>query len=149
MPKTQAPPPAKAKPAPAPAKTTPAPAPASTATAVLDPPEPEIDYVTSAQLASKIGIKSTILRRWLRTLPQYQDGGYTRYKWETDDPFLETAEEHYKQYAAAEGEKAAKRQEAAKAKEAAKAGKPAPAPVTEEEDEGEEFEEGEEEEELE
>jgi transposase-like protein len=55
-------------------------------------------YVTAPQLASTIGIEPTTLRRWLRTLPQFQDGGYTNYKWDANDPFLKEAKEHYAKF---------------------------------------------------
>ncbi len=86
---------------------------------------PAIEYVTSTQLAATIGIKSTILRRWLRTLPQFQDGGYTRYKWEPTDPFLKEAKERYEKFAATEKEKQEKRLAEARDKAAKKEAKPA------------------------
>jgi hypothetical protein len=83
--------------------------------------EPVVEYITSAQLASTIGIKSTTLRRWLRTLPQFQDGGYTRYKWEPTDPFLKEAKERYEKFAASETEKQEKRLAEARVKAEKKA----------------------------
>jgi hypothetical protein len=59
-------------------------------------------YVTAAQLAATIGIEPTTLRRWLRTLPQFQDGGYTKYKWNQDDPFIKEAKEHYERFVVVE-----------------------------------------------
>jgi len=107
---------------PAPAKTDkPAEAVSAGKTATTKKPEPPaIEYVTSTQLAATIGIKSTILRRWLRTLPQYSDGGYTRYKWEPTDPFLKEAKERYEKFAASETEKQAKRLEDVREKAAKK-----------------------------
>ena len=120
MSKVQASTPAPAKHAPAAAA--PAAAKPVTETKAEKKPEvPAIEYVTSAQLASTLGIKSTTLRRWLRTLPQFQDGGYTRYKWEPTDPFLKEAKERYEKFAASEKEKQEKRLEDARAKAAKKA----------------------------
>jgi len=125
-----------------------------------EPVEPV--YVTSTQLAAQIGIKPTILRRWLRTLPEFQDGGYTRYKWEPEDPFLESAPEAYAKYASQDEERRAKREaeNAAKAakKKAAENGKTTtpkkkakaePEPEPEEDEAEEEFEDDEEAEEIE
>lgn len=124
--------------------------------------KPEIVMVTSTDLANKLGTKGTILRRWLRTLPQFQDAGYTRYKWEPTDPFLEIAEESFKKFQASDSEKKAKRleearekaekKEAAKATEGEKKSKKAPVEPELEEtesDEDEDFEDDEEGEELE
>ena len=138
MSKIQASPSAPAKHAPAaaaPAAAKPEPAKKEKAAEV-----PAIEYVTSAQLASTLGIKSTTLRRWLRTLPKFQDGGYTRYKWEPTDPFLKEAKERYEKFAASEKEKQEKRLEDARAKAAKKAvgGEPKPAKVEETTDEDEE-----------
>ena len=107
---------------PAPAKHAPAAsAPAAEKPAKTEKPaEPVIEYVTSAQLASTLGIKSTTLRRWLRTLPQFQDGGYTRYKWEPTDPFLKEAKDRYEKFAATEKEKQEKRLADAREKAAKK-----------------------------
>ncbi len=54
-----------------------------------------IRLVTAPQLASTIGIEPKALRGWLRTLPQYQDGTYTKYEWNPNDPFLKEAKEHF------------------------------------------------------
>lgn len=157
-----------ASPAPTPAKHAPAAPTASdkpkqSATPKVEKPAdpPAIEYVTSKHLADQLNIKSTALRRWLRTLPQFQDGGYTRYKWEPGDPFLASAREHYEKYAASEKEKQEKRLAEARektAKKEAKAAEPTdagkvnpnkkkkaaePEPPAEETDEEEVFEEDE------
>lgn len=118
------------------------------------PAEPQVTYVTSTDLAKKLGTKPTILRRWLRTLPKFQDSGYTRYKWEENDPFLADAEASFKKYqTTAEDKKAAREEEKAKAKAAKPAAEKKPkktkteeTPVEEEDDAegGEESDEGEE-----
>lgn len=121
------------------------------------PAEPQVTYVTSTDLAKKLGIKPTILRRWLRTLPKFQDSGYTRYKWEEGDPFLADAEASYKKYQSQVEDKRAQREAEKLEKKAAKPaegekpakGKKAKAveaePVEEEDAEGgEESDEGEE-----
>lgn len=90
--------------------------------------EPTVKYVTSTDLAAKLGVKSTILRRYLRTLPRFQDSGYTRYKWEEGDPFLNDIEASFKKYqSSAEDKKEARdkeRAEKAEAKKAEKAAEP-------------------------
>jgi hypothetical protein len=152
MAKVQAPPPPPAK---STAKKIVKPAPEPEPVEVVDSSEvetPEINYVTSTQLAAQIGIKSTTLRRWLRTLPQYQDGNYTRYKWEPEDPFLIDAQKHYEEFAEAEEEKKVKRLAGLQAKADKKAAKASAQPEEkpdEEEDEEELESEEEEEEELE
>lgn len=120
------------------------------------PAEPQITYVTSTDLAKKLGTKGTILRRWLRTLPKYQDSGYTRYKWEEGDPFLNDAEASFKKYQASaedkkverekeRADKATKTKEEKAAKPKKEKAKPAEEAVEEEDAEGgEEGDEGEE-----
>jgi hypothetical protein len=78
--------------------------------------EPVVEYVTSTQLAERLGTKGTILRRWLRTLPQFQDGGYTRYKWEPTDQFLKDAADGFAKYQKSDEEKKATRLEEARKK---------------------------------
>lgn len=99
------------------------------AKAAEKPAEPAVKYVTSTDLAAKLGTKPTILRRWLRTLPRFQDSGYTRYKWEEGDPFLADAEASYKKYqSSAEDKKAERdkeREEVKSKKDAEKAAQPA------------------------
>jgi len=60
------------------------------------------EFVTAIQLAATIGIEPTTLRRWLRTLPQFQDGDYTKYRWDPNDPFLKEAKEHYEKFVVVE-----------------------------------------------
>lgn len=71
--------------------------------------EPEAKMVTSRELADQLGTKPTILRRYLRTLPKYQDGGYTRYKWDEKDPFLKDVKASFEKFKTEEKEKNAKR----------------------------------------
>lgn len=71
--------------------------------------EPEAKMVTSRELADQLGTKPTILRRYLRTLPKYQDGGYTRYKWDEKDPFLKDIKASFEKFKLDEKEKNAKR----------------------------------------
>lgn len=73
------------------------------------PAEPEAKFVTSRDLADQLGTKPTILRRYLRTLPKYQDGGYTRYKWDEKDPFLKDVAKSFEKFKEDEKEKNAKR----------------------------------------
>jgi hypothetical protein len=73
------------------------------------PAEPEAKMVTSRELADQLGTKPTILRRYLRTLPKYQDGGYTRYKWDEKDPFLKDVKASFEKFKEDEKEKNAKR----------------------------------------
>lgn len=127
------------------------------ATKEAKPAVPEIVYVTSKELAEKCGTKGTILRRWLRTLTQFQDSGYTRYKWEPNDPFLTEAPALFEKYQNADVEKKAARavEAEAKAKAKAEAGEnaepkapkakktktaPEPAPVVEEDEDEDDFE---------
>lgn len=144
------------------------------ATAVAEKPavkeekaaEPEKVYITSRQVADELGIKPTVLRRYLRTLPHFQDGGYTRYKWDPSDPkdaqFLKDVKASYEKYTrSAEEKKEARdkeRAEQAAKKKAEKeaAGEAAPkkekkskkAPEPEPEEDEEDVFEGEDEEEL-
>lgn len=106
----------KSKKNPAPAKTEPA----AEVVKVAEPVAPVIEYVTSTDLAQKLGTKPTILRRWLRTLPRFQDSGYTRYKWEKDDPFLKDAEESFKKFKVSDEEKKARREKENEEKKAKK-----------------------------
>ena len=102
------------------------------------PAEPEVAWVTSTELAEQCQTQPTILRRWLRTLPQYQDGGYTRYKWDPADPFLSTAVEQFAQFqASAEAAKIASETKKAD-KEARKTTKASTATAEEEDDTSEE-----------
>lgn len=97
--------------------------------------EPKVEFITSTHLAEKLGTKGTILRRWLRTLPAYQDSGYTRYKWDPADPkdaqFLKDAEASFKKHQTADSEKKEKRLEEARAKAEEKKTKAAEAGNTE------------------
>jgi len=100
-------------------------------TAVAEKPvekaaEPEKKMITSTELAARLGTKPTILRRWLRTLPKFQDNGYTRYKWEEDDPFLADASASFEKYKKqSEEKKEARLAEAREKAEKKKAEKPA------------------------
>lgn len=78
--------------------------------------------VTTKQLAAKLGCAPTALRRFLRTLPTYQDKQYTRYGWPVGDKFLATIEQSYAKHVVSEDEKrkVAKEAKAEKAKEAEK-----------------------------
>lgn len=107
--------------------------------------------VTTSQLAAQLGTKPTILRRYLRSLPAYQDNQYSRYGWEPGDQFLADVTASFAKYQTKEADKKAKREAEAKtvkpAKEAkpTKGKKPEPEPLEEEdvfdnEDEVEEIE---------
>jgi plasmid replication initiation protein len=102
-----------------PAKNT-KPIPAAAPAKVEKVAEPVIEYVTSTELATRLGTKGTILRRWLRTLPQFQDAGYTRYKWEPTDQFLKDAADGFAKYQKSDDEKKAARLEEARKKSEAK-----------------------------
>lgn len=78
--------------------------------------EPEAKMITSRELAEQLGTKPTILRRYLRTLPKYQDGGYTRYKWDEKDPFLRDVMNSFEKFKEDEKEKNAKRLQTLKEK---------------------------------
>jgi hypothetical protein len=82
--------------------------------------EPEKVMTTSSDVAKQLGIRPTILRRYLRTLPRFQDSGYTRYKWDPSDPkdkqFLDDIKVSYEKYTkSAEEKKAARDAERAEA----------------------------------
>jgi|SRR5579859_3106414 len=47
--------------------------------------EQEIMPIQTKHLAAKFGIKPTTLRRILRTMPEYNDGLHTNYRWAEDD----------------------------------------------------------------
>lgn len=78
-------------------------------------------FVTTRDLAERLGTKQTILRRFLRSLPKFQDSGYTKYKWEPGDPFLNDIAESFKKYQSSAADKKADRQKEAEAKKAQKA----------------------------
>lgn len=121
------------------------------------PAEPEKKKITTTELAAMVGTKPTILRRYLRTLPRFQDNGYTRYGWDEDDQFLADAKASFEKYQkASEEKKEARLEEARKKAETkkeskAKAKKEEPAEEAESEEVEEEgdFEESDEGEELE
>lgn len=72
--------------------------------------------VTSRMLADKIGCKPAALRRYLRSLPSFQDKTYTRYKWPEGDKQLAQIEAGYAKFKESEKEKNAKRLAAIKDK---------------------------------
>src|SRR5579859_1736368 len=80
--------------------------------------EPVEIFVTSKDLAHKLGVKPTNLRRYLRTLPAFQDKTYTRYKWKPDDPFLDDVVTSFKKFQETEAEKAEKRKATIREKQA-------------------------------
>lgn len=84
----------------------------------------ETVFITSTDLAATLGTKGTILRRWLRTLPQFQDSGYTRYKWDPANPadaqFLRDAKDSFSKHQKGDEEKKAARLEEARKKKEAK-----------------------------
>jgi phage antirepressor YoqD-like protein len=82
---------------------------------------PEEKLITTKDLAAKLGTKPTTLRRYLRTLPHYQDKTYTRYGWKEDDPFLSDVESGFTKYQTAEKEKNVERLKTTKEKKEAKA----------------------------
>ena len=59
-------------------------------------------FVTATQLATAIGIEPKALRDWLRKLPQFKDGSYTKYEWYPNDPFLKEAKEHFEKFVVVE-----------------------------------------------
>lgn len=84
--------------------------------------EPKIDYVTSRKIADDLGIRPASLRRYLRSLPSFQDEGYTRYKWDpnkaSDMKQVADIKSGYAKHAESEKEKTKKRLEDIKAKKA-------------------------------
>lgn len=58
----------------------------------------EEKLLRTKDLAARFGVKPAFLRRFLRSLKQYQDGGYTRYGWRPNDPFLTTLAESLKKF---------------------------------------------------
>lgn len=123
----------------------------SGSTAVLEPPapkkvaekpaEPEKKQISTTELAAQLGTKPTILRRWLRTLPRFQDNGYTRYKWDEDDQFLSDAKASFEKYQKQSEEKKEARLAEARDKSEKKAKKKSEAKAeAEEEPDGDELE---------
>ena len=91
---------------------------------------PEKKYVTTREIATSLGVKPATLRRYLRTLPKFQDSGYTRYKWDPDSKEdmqnVEDIKTSFKKHAEKEAkDKNAKKAEKAEAKKAEKASAPA------------------------
>lgn len=108
-------------------------APAKEAPAPKKAKEPEKKYITTKILADKLKTKPAALRRYLRSIPAFQDETYTRYKWDPenakDAKFLDDVAERYAKFQATEKEKNAKRLKDLKDKEktGGKASKKAPA----------------------
>ena len=102
-------------------------------------------YVTTKHLASQLGVKPATLRRYLRTQPAYQDGKYTRYKWDPEDSkdakFLTTVKDGFSKFQTAEKEKNRKRLAELKSKDKTTAKGKKSKKVKEEEEEPEEEEE--------
>lgn len=96
--------------------------------------EPKVKYLTSKDVAAVHKVKPSFLRRVLRSLPKYQDGGYTRYKWEEGDTFLATLGKTIEAFRVKEKDRNAKRLAALKDKQAKGKGKKTAkaAPVSEE-----------------
>lgn len=59
-------------------------------------PWPEAEYTTPNELAAEFAISPKTVRDWLRTLPQFQDGGYTRYRLRKDGPVVEEAAKRFR-----------------------------------------------------
>lgn len=128
--------------------------PAAAETKTKKAAEPKKNYITTKTLADQVGAKPAAVRRYLRTIKAFQDGTYTRYKWDPenkqDAAFLKDFKEGWEKHKVAEKEKNKKRLEDLKAKgkkgekTEAKGKKAAEA----EEEEAEEPEEEEDEEEL-
>jgi len=99
-------------------------------------------YVTTKHLASQLGVKPATLRRYLRTQPAYQDGKYTRYKWDPEDSkdakFLTTVKDGFSKFQTAEKEKNRKRLAELKSKDKTTAKGKKSKKVKEEEEEPEE-----------
>jgi hypothetical protein len=104
--------------------TTTKPAAAPAAAELKKEKELEKVYVTSSELAAQLKTKGTILRRWLRTLPAFQDNGYTRYKWDPSDSkdaqFLKDAAFSFEKYQKSSDEKKTAREAELKEKAEAK-----------------------------
>ena len=66
--------------------------------------------IRTKHLAAKFGIKATMLRRVLRSMPAYADGVHTNYAWAEKDPAIDAIEQQLKKLAAEKlaREKAAK-----------------------------------------
>jgi hypothetical protein len=143
---------AAAKAAPAKAAAASTDAAASTEKAAKASKKPAEDMITTKELAQQLDTKPTTLRRWLRSLPAFTDGTYTRYQWKLDDPFLEDAPASFAKFMEGEKERNKKRLAELKKKNEAKAAAEGKAPKgakgkaakAEELDEVEESEEGEE-----
>lgn len=82
--------------------------------------EPKKNLITTKSLADKVGAKPAAIRRYLRTIKTFQDGTYTRYKWDPenakDAQFLKDFEAGWEKHKVAEKEKNKKRLEDLKAK---------------------------------
>ena len=59
---------------------------------------PSEEFVTPKDLAVTLNTTPKTVRKWLRTLPQFQDSRHTRYKWRKDDPFVREAEARFGQH---------------------------------------------------
>ena len=71
--------------------------------------EVKIEYITTKHIADELGIKPATLRRYLRSLPMFQDEGYTRYKFDPnnkdDQRKLKDIKAGYAKFATEEKEK--------------------------------------------
>ena len=77
---------------------------------------PEVKPLQTKHLAAKFGMKATILRRVLRSMPEYADGVHTNYRWAEKDAAIPRIEAQIKKLV----EDKAKRAAAAKAALAAR-----------------------------
>jgi hypothetical protein len=112
--------------------------------------EPKIEYITTKHIADELGIKPATLRRYLRSLPMFQDEGYTRYKFDPnnkdDQRKLKDIKAGYAKFATEEKEKNKKRlEELKKAEKNGKGAAKGKGKKAAEEDEDEDTEEEEEE----
>lgn len=73
-------------------------------------PAKTLKPIRTKHLAAKFGIKATMLRRVLRSMPAYADGVHTNYAWAEKDPAIDAIEQQLKKLAAEKlaREKAAK-----------------------------------------
>jgi len=99
--------------------------------------EEKIRYLLTKDVAAIHKMKPSKLRRVLRSLKQFQDGGYTRYKWEEGDPFLATLGGLIEKFNVKERERNQARLASLKAKGKEKKGAKAEKPKTAKEKEAE------------
>lgn len=65
--------------------------------------------ITTRVLAGQIGVRPASLRRYLRTMPAFQDEKYTRYGWDEGDKQLQAIKDGFSKFQTSEKEKNKKR----------------------------------------